>query len=100
MSDKNWRLIDWSSQNFWEFYSNYCGSSNRCILRFSIINPLKWKNANIPYLEWKITSSPSLLPLRYSRIESTWKAYGFSRDLEIRVPQDTVPEALDFTVFQ
>jgi hypothetical protein len=95
-------LIDWTLQTFSTFFSTNCiSTTSRCILRFSVINPLKeaTSKANIPYLEWRI-KSPTGIPLRYSRIASTWKSYGFSKTLEIRVPQDTVPEALDFTVFQ
>jgi hypothetical protein len=102
LSTKDWRLIDWTPKTFSQFYNENCGAGERCILRFSVINPLKWEKSNIPFLEWQIKIDPpnSSIPLRYSRIVSTWKAYWFSKTLEIRVPQDTIPEALDFTVFQ
>jgi hypothetical protein len=33
-------------------------------------------------------------------IEASGKAYGFKKDLEVQVPQQTVNQAFDFTVFQ
>jgi hypothetical protein len=100
MSDKNWRLINWETKRFYDFYNENCGDGKRCILRFSVINPIKQSNgADIPYLEWKLLTTHNI-PLRYSRIESTWKSYWFARTLNIRVPQSTIAEALDFTVFQ
>jgi hypothetical protein len=91
-------------QNINEFYENNCkNETSKCILRFSVINPLKLTNPNTmaPYLEWKITTEGGkTIPLRYSRIKSTWKEYWFKKELTIRVPQDTISEAFDFTVFQ
>jgi hypothetical protein len=103
-SDFKWTSIkDGLQKTIVEFYNENCGDGKKCILRFSVINPLKLDENNIvaPYLEWKIKINwQDTIPLRYSRIESTWKSYWFKKSLEIRVPQDTISEALDFTVFQ
>jgi hypothetical protein len=78
--------------------------ANRCILRFSVINSLTTTSWTAPYLEWQLktweTDTSPKIPLRYSRIESVWRTYGFQKTLQIRVPQDTVSEAFDFAVFQ
>jgi hypothetical protein len=56
---------------------------------------------NIPYLEYKIKLNDTYkIPLRYSRIKSYGKSYGFQKHLEVKVPQQTTNEAFDFTVFQ
>jgi hypothetical protein len=99
--DKNpWNSL--TTRGFSDFYKANC-SVWRCILRFSVINVLKLDNSSwwwiAPYLERQLSSNLKL-PLRYSIIESTWKSYGFQKSLQIKVPQDTVSEALDFAVFQ
>jgi hypothetical protein len=38
--------------------------------------------------------------LRHAVIETQWKTFGFRKDLDISVPQQTISEAFDFTVFQ
>lgn len=110
--NKEWRKVWWD--DFWvtsstgaitlvsatDFFSN-CWDWNKCILRFTIVNPIKqeWTEISLPFLEWKVNTT-SLIPLRYSRIESTWNSYWFSRILKVRYPQDTIPESLDFAIFQ
>jgi len=82
------------------FYGNKCGD-NWCILKMSIINKLELTDwTSVPYLEWKIKTWDSAIPLRYTIIETTWKSYEFQKKLKVRVPQQTVNEAFDFTVFQ
>ena len=68
----------------------------------SVINDLVLSSsaAKIPYLEYQITTFPSSVPDRYTRIESYGKSYGFQKKLDVRVPQQTVNQAFDFTVFQ
>ena len=106
----NWWSIDFftkiwnrlwvsATQTFNSFYLAECASD--CVLKISIINELKASSHNIifPYLEYKIeTNKP--IPLRYSRIIADWKSYGFQKELEVRVPQQTTNQAFDFTVFQ
>jgi hypothetical protein len=99
-----WKKVsDSSNVAFWIFYTANC-LSDKCILKFSVINELKTTDipsVSIPYLEWRLNSWwTNMLPLRYSIIESSWKSYGFSKSLQIKVPQETVSQAFDFTVFQ
>ncbi len=91
--------------NFKNFYWNNCEWSNSgCTLKMSIINKLELdtNNTPIPYLEWKIDLSGTSknIPLRYTQIHSEWKSYWFKKEINVRVPQQTVNEAFDFTVFQ
>jgi len=100
--NRNWRKLDDSPKTFNQFYTDNCNWSNSwCILKMSILNKLEldsW-NTSVPYLEWKIENDNSI-PLRYTIINTTWKSYGFQKSLEVKVPQQTVNEAFDFTVFQ
>lgn len=99
----SWLQIDGNTTTISTFYTNYCTGTNKCILKFSVINELKTTSTpsvTIPYLEWRLTSWTNILPLRYSRIESSWKSLDFTKSLEVRVPQETVSEAFDFTIFQ
>ena len=103
ITKREWRIfwvISAKNPTISTFYWTNCRTS-RCVLRFSIINYITWKEtkAPLPYLEWKI-SWANKIPLRYSIINSTWTAYWYSRTLTIKYPQDTVAEALDFVVFQ
>jgi len=97
----NWQLLDQTWSWMVDFYTNNCDWTNSwCTLKMSIINKLEsttW--VNIPYLEYKITHN-SNFPLRFSRIKSDWKSYGFQKHLEVKIPQQTTNEAFDFTVFQ
>ncbi|MDD3645812.1 MAG: hypothetical protein PHH06_00225 [Candidatus Gracilibacteria bacterium] len=98
-SSKNGRILNGSTDIFGNFYSNNC--SGNCTLKLSIINKLELSlnNTPVPYIEWKIDFNTPV-PLRYTNIETSGKSYGFKKDLEVRVPQQTVNEAFDFTVFQ
>lgn len=101
MFNRQWRLLDGTPTNFGSFYNTNCTwSSDECILKFSIINVLKTSDSWVPYLQWRATTWTDQLPLRYSIIESEWKSYGFVKWLNVRVPQETVSEAFDFTVIQ
>jgi len=102
--DLNWNE-DTIYMKFWKYYEDHCYWTNSwCTLKFSIINKLELDNTEktpIPYLEYKfILNSTKKVPLRYSRIKASWKSYGFQKNLEVRVPQQTTNEAFDFTVFQ
>ncbi|MDQ7009150.1 MAG: hypothetical protein Q9M94_02570 [Candidatus Gracilibacteria bacterium] len=90
-----------SSDQFQNFYSSKCGTGSGCSLKFSIINKLELttNNTSVPYLEYKFNFDTNI-PLRYSRIKSSGKSYGFQKYLEVRIPQQTTNEAFDFTVFQ
>jgi len=96
------RVSDWVNQTFWNFFiANSCSNaSNNCILKFSIVNNIFSSWNSIPFLEWQLQAWTNILPLRYSTIESSWKSFWFTKSLDIRVPQETVSQAFDFTVFQ
>lgn len=96
-----WRELDWSSNDIVTFYGNNCWATKKCILKFSILDDLQLQTwQSIPYLEWKISAWLNSIPLQYSTIESEWKSTWFVKKLKINVPQETVSEAFDFTVFQ
>lgn len=99
-----WKNLEESNLTFQSFYSGNC-INNSCILKLSVINPLKAKlsssNYDIPYLEYKIDFWGSAsIPLYYTNIDASWKSYWFKKDLKVRVPQQTLNQAFDFTVFQ
>ncbi len=102
IQNKTWVNLEGASSRFIDFYNSHCTSS--CILKMSVVNNLILTDTNktqIPYLEYKIEFwNASYLPDRYTRIESFWKAYDFQKKLDVRVPQQTVNQAFDFTVFQ
>jgi hypothetical protein len=102
--NRQWQNLNWdetSTEKFWNFYSTKCWNNKKCSLKFSIINKLELdsNNTSVPYLEYKITTDKNI-PLRFSRIKSSGKSYGFQKHLEVRIPQQTTNEAFDFTVFQ
>lgn len=100
MFNKIWLTLLWSWKTFQEFYWVNCWTNSWCILKISVINKLELTNWNIiPYLEYKITPSWNL-PDRYTTITSWGKSYMYKKDLKVKIPQQTVNQALDFTVFQ
>lgn len=101
IKDQEWENLFWSWFTFWDYYQNNCNWVNSgCILKMSILNDLKLiDNRALPYLEYSI-DFPWSVPDRYTRIESYGKSYGFQKKLDVRVPQQTVNQAFDFTVFQ
>ena len=96
------RKLDDSPQKFRDFYYDNCsGTSSWCILKMSIINKLELTDwTSIPYIEWKFYNKDKDIPLRYTIIDTVWKSYGFQKWLRVKIPQKTLNEALDFTVFQ
>ncbi len=101
---KNWVKLDWTSEAFQDFFDANCTWTNSwCILKMSVINKLETTSwVSVPYLEWKIdlTSTSKNIPLRYTQITAEWKSYWYKKSISIRVPEQTVNEAFDFTVFQ
>jgi len=101
-----WVDLNWNVDNFKNYYKNKCDSWNECILKMSVINKLELntKNIPVPYLEWKIDLSSlsawKTIPLRYTQLDTAWKAYWFKKTIDLSIPQQTVNEAFDFTVFQ
>ena len=110
-NNKEWKILDGTWQKFSEFFKGNCEewewlwTWSWCVLKLSIINQLELDDNNwtiVPYLEWKIdsTGSSKNIPLRYGIIKASGKSYGFKKKLEVRVPQQSISEAFDFTVFQ
>lgn len=99
-----WKKLDESQDSFNNFYSSKCSLWKTCILKLSVVNPLKARlsssNYDIPYLEYKIDFWGASIPLYYTNIDASWKSYWFKKDLKVRVPQQTLNQAFDFTVFQ
>lgn len=93
-----------SALQFQDFHDNCNGVNSWCTLKLAIVNPLILTNGTqIPYLEYKIdlsTGNNYKIPDRYSIIKASGKSFGFQKDLEVQVPQQTINQALDFTVFQ
>ena len=108
IDDRQWINLfwsEWNSEELLNFYNSKCWSWKECSLKFSIINKLELNvnNTPVPYLEYKFIFNTSIwkkVPLRYSRIKSSGKSYGFQKHLEVKIPQQTTNEAFDFTVFQ
>jgi len=97
--NQDWLTLNDSSNTFAAFYTSNCWTNSGCILKMSVINKLETSSESVPYLEWKIYAWSSI-PLRYRIIETTWKSYWFQKELRVKVPQQTLNEAFDFTVFQ
>ncbi len=106
ISSEMWIKLNNAEESFGDFYNTNCGSWSWCSLKFSIINKLELDNTektSVPYLEYKFNFETWVwkkVPLRYSRIKSSGKSYGFQKHLEVKIPQQTTNEAFDFTVFQ
>lgn len=99
-------ILDGTNRSFEWFYnsnSSDCDdTNNECVLKISVINPLISSNAGsslIPYLEYQIHID-RVIPLAQSYITSQWKSYGFTKQLEVSVPQQSTSSAFDFTVLQ
>lgn len=103
INDKNGFILSWSGKTFSDFYAENCNDSGSwCTLKMSVINDLVLypSGTKIPYLEYQINFWNNNLPDRYTRVEAYGKSYGFQKKLDVRVPQQTVNQAFDFTVFQ
>lgn len=103
VNSKDWVTLENSISTFGTFYGSHCSNTtDKCTLKISVINDLILNNANstpIPYLEYRITWMDNA-PLRYTQVKATWYSNGFKKDIDIKIPQQTVNEAFDFTVFQ
>lgn len=96
-----WENINWKNKITIDYFTNWKDASES-ILKFSVIDELKWKvgikKVVFPYLEWK--ASWTDFNLRYATVDSTWKSADYVKRLNAKVPRDTVNEAFDFAVFQ
>jgi len=92
--------------SFSEFYGMKCSAADKkCSLRIGVINNLYdngvGKKVTLPYLEYKIEmTSDQVLPDQYTHIRSVGSAGEFRRQIDLFIPQQTVPQAFDFTVIQ
>ena len=101
----NGKNLEWNIETFQNFYGSECNNTNEtCTLKLSIINELVLNNNHgtpipIPYIEYRIEGLNNA-PLRYTRINTQGYSYGFKKEIDIKIPQQTVNEAFDFTIFQ
>ncbi len=107
LNDLQWVDLNWNetnSEKVENFYDTNCLWLSLCTLKFSVVNKLEsddlFDPVTIPYLEWQLNTWDSIIPLRYTKIESSGKSYWYKKDLEVKVAWPTVNEAFDFTVFQ
>ncbi len=81
-----------------------CGHK-KCTLRLSVVQPIVTSSGQtLPYLEYRIrpmqtSSSGALTPERFLKIASQGYANGFKREIVEKIPQTTVTQGLDTTVF-
>lgn len=102
MWNLSWFDLAWNSKTLSNFYWTNCWLWSWCILKVSIINDLKITdpgNPEIPFLERQAVF-PSAIPTQLVRISWEWKSYWFKKDIDIKVPQPSIIDAFDFTVFQ
>ncbi|MDA9129101.1 hypothetical protein N9J72_01325 [Candidatus Gracilibacteria bacterium] len=91
---------DGTDQTFRNFYNSECIGSQECILKINVIRDIVAQNNTIqPYLQYRLRTTSSI-PTRFARITSQGKTFGFSKTLELAVPQQTSNAAFDFTIFQ
>lgn len=99
---KKGKTLEGEEENFLSFYNNCNATWEKCTLQLLVINDLILDNANntpVPYLEYKIEWADDI-PLKYTRISTSGYSHGFKKDFYIQVPQQTVNQAITFTVFQ
>ncbi|MBW7954405.1 hypothetical protein H3C61_01190 [Candidatus Gracilibacteria bacterium] len=90
-----------TNETFQTFYNNNCGISKSCLLKMAIIDDLTLTNGEkIPYLEYKLNFGNNKIPDRYTRIDAYGKSIGYQKYLQVKIPQETIDRAFDFTVFQ
>lgn len=95
------QILSGGSQTIDTFYSSNCNSvSAACSLKFSLMtNLIDMSWTSIPYLEYQIVSN-NAIPLRFSKILAEGNYNGYLKTLEVNIPQQTLNQAFDFTVFQ
>ena len=102
LASRNGVDLENNNLRFSEFYDNECTSWVSCVLKLSVIGNLiaSSNDSVIPYLEYRIDFWSDIVPLRFVQIDAVWKSNGFSKNLNVSVPQLTVDEAFDFTILQ
>ncbi len=105
IGNRNGATLESWDINVADFYTSNTCATLQCTLKFSIVNPLltqpnpSFDSVKLPYLEWRFSFADPI-PLRYADIKSSGKSYGFKKNINIKIPQQTIVEAFDFTVFQ
>lgn len=98
-----------TESTIWSFYSTNlasflnCNTTQKCSIKFSIINTLDAKNSGgdvitLPFLEYKIMWEK--IPEQYATISSDGYYRWYRKESTKKVQQTTTNEALDFAVFQ
>lgn len=102
LSSRDGVNLDNTISTFSAFYTAHCGSGNDCILRISALTGFEMlgSGVSIPYLEYYIDTSLFSIPTRFTRIDASGKSFGFRKDISVSIPQLTIDQAFDFTVFQ
>jgi len=93
--------LDGSTQTVNSFYSANCRNSNtKCVLKLSIIGSIKdTLGVQVPFLEYQIqTSNP--VPTGITQILAQGDYNGYTKQIDIKIPQASLNQAFDFTVFQ
>lgn len=102
--NREWRTIDWITCDITEFTTNSCSWISNIYdvtLKMSLVDQLILDNgSSIPYLEYQIDFWSDSVPGRYTQIETSGKSYGFRKNMDIKVPQQSTNQAFDFAVFQ
>jgi len=98
-----WAPLTGSDEVFSDYFRDVldCDNpANTCTLKISVINPLiSSNNSLVPYLEYSIqTSDP--IPYPNPMMTSKGNSFGFSKTLEVFIPQEVTSSAFDFTVLQ
>lgn len=71
-------------------------------MKFSIVHALQTLDGRaMPYLEYRMSSATATpIPQQWTRVTAEGYSRGFKQTKVRNVEQNTVSEALDFTVFQ
>lgn len=100
---KNWVRINWIDIDFGSFYGTNCNLIWKlCTLKLSIISKLELDDGTpIPYIEWQANVAFwESIPLQNIQVNTSWKSYGFRKNINLNIPIKTTIEAFDFTIFQ
>lgn len=100
LGSRVWIDSNGATPTFSSFYNTNCRTQS-CVLKLGVVNNLTSDTVtNIPYLEYQIDFQWDNVPLRFVQISTSGRSSGFTKDLNIKVPQLTVDWAFDFTVLQ
>jgi len=104
IDNRLWRTLDDSLCSVEQFIDGTCiwiSNIYDVTLKMSLVDSLTLDNwTTIPYLEYQINFWSDRIPGRYTQIETSGKSYGFRKNMDIKVPQQSTNQAFDFAVFQ